>query len=212
MMTAMPAPRRSPAPDERRRDAERSRARLLDAAMHEFAAKGYAGARVADIAARAGVNKQLISYYFGGKEGLFLALHKRWTDREDAFAAPDVPLDEVVARYLHETNANPCPIRMMVWQSMSAGDGPELPDRDLPMMRHRRASGELADDLDPGATLVALMGMVMAPVVVPAVARRMIGAEPGSPEFEQRYAEQLRRIVRKLRPASDAPETSPPAE
>ena len=35
------------------------------------ARQGLAGARVNDIADRAGVNKQLISYYFGGKEGLF---------------------------------------------------------------------------------------------------------------------------------------------
>jgi len=118
----------------------------------------------------------------------------------------------VLARYLHEVNANPCPMRMMLWHSMSNGEGPEVPDRDLPMMQDRQANGEIADDLDPGATLVALMGMVMAPIAVPAVARRMIGAEPGTPEFEQRYAEQLRRIVRKLALASDADGTSPPAE
>ncbi|WP_198287030.1 TetR family transcriptional regulator [Frankia sp. QA3] len=54
-------PRRSPKPQERQRDPDRTRRLLLDAAA-EFAAHGYAGARISAIAARAGVNQQLISY------------------------------------------------------------------------------------------------------------------------------------------------------
>ncbi len=58
----------------RRRDPERTKRALLDAALAEFAEKGLAGARVDQIATRAGVNKQLISYHFGAKEGLHRAL------------------------------------------------------------------------------------------------------------------------------------------
>ena len=49
-------PRRSPAAGERQRDAERSRQALLTAALDEFSLKGFAGARVAEIAERAGVS------------------------------------------------------------------------------------------------------------------------------------------------------------
>lgn len=48
-----------------------SRARILEAARAEFSAKGLGGARVNDIALRAGVNKQLIYYYFEDKERLY---------------------------------------------------------------------------------------------------------------------------------------------
>lgn len=48
-----------------------ARAAILQAARAEFAAKGLAGARVHEIAARAGVNKQLIYYYYGSKEDLY---------------------------------------------------------------------------------------------------------------------------------------------
>lgn len=48
-----------------------ARTAILEAARAEFAAKGLAGARVNEIAARAGVNKQLIYYYFGSKEDLY---------------------------------------------------------------------------------------------------------------------------------------------
>jgi hypothetical protein len=50
-------PRRAPSGPERQRDADRSRRALLDAALEEFSLRGFAGARVADIARRAGVNK-----------------------------------------------------------------------------------------------------------------------------------------------------------
>src|SRR5581483_9805400 len=66
--------RRQPAPDERKRDADRTRERILEAAIAEFGAHGFAGARVSAIAQRAGVNQQLISYYFDGKAGLYQAL------------------------------------------------------------------------------------------------------------------------------------------
>lgn len=46
---------------------------LLAAARSEFAVKGYDGARIDEIAARAGVNKQIIYYYFGNKDDLFRA-------------------------------------------------------------------------------------------------------------------------------------------
>jgi Bacterial regulatory proteins, tetR family len=72
------ANRRSPGQAERRRDPERTRQRLLDAAAEEFGAKGFGGARVRDIAARVGLNMQLIFYYFGGKAGLYAELQRRW--------------------------------------------------------------------------------------------------------------------------------------
>src|SRR4030088_3731464 len=96
----MRKPHRAPAPEERRLDADRSRRRLLAAALDEFAAKGYAGARVHEIAARAGVNKQLINYYFGGKEGLYKQLQLDWLESEAAFNPAQLTLTHVPARSL----------------------------------------------------------------------------------------------------------------
>jgi len=55
------------------RDPERTRASILSSATAEFARYGLGGARVDRIAARAGANKRMLYYYFGDKEGLFLA-------------------------------------------------------------------------------------------------------------------------------------------
>jgi TetR/AcrR family transcriptional regulator len=53
--------------------ADHTRARILDAAIHEFSENGLAGARTEQIAEAAGVNKALLYYYFQGKEALYVA-------------------------------------------------------------------------------------------------------------------------------------------
>jgi TetR/AcrR family transcriptional regulator len=66
--------RRSGGTRPQRRDPAGTRNKLLTAARREFADRGLAGARVDDIAARAGVNKQLVYHYFGDKDALYLAV------------------------------------------------------------------------------------------------------------------------------------------
>ncbi|RDI61355.1 TetR/AcrR family transcriptional regulator [Nocardia pseudobrasiliensis] len=192
----MPA-HRTPEPDARVRDAERTRRCLLEAAFDEFSARGFAGARVGDIAARAGVNKQLITYYFGGKAGLYRALQQQWLDREADFADPDLPLGEVATRYLHDALTDPRGIRLAVWRSLSEETpvAPSTGTADLADAERRRTRGEIADDLDSAAVRLAVMGMVVAPVLLPDAARELFGVDPGTPEFERRYADQLRRII-----------------
>ncbi|MEU8817010.1 helix-turn-helix domain-containing protein [Actinoplanes sp. NPDC048796] len=120
----MPGPRRSPKPQERQRDAERTRQKILDAAAKEFAAHGYAGARVRAIAERAGVNQQLLSYYFDGKEGLFRAMNEQWAQRQAVISEPGTPLPEQLRRYAMENLHNPDGIRMLAWAGLQYdGDG-----------------------------------------------------------------------------------------
>ena len=57
-----------------RRNPEASRRRILAAATETFAALGLDGARVDDIAERAGINKRMLYHYFGNKDDLFGAV------------------------------------------------------------------------------------------------------------------------------------------
>ena len=61
---AEPRKRRSASPEARR-------AAILDAALEEFTARGYEGARLDDVAKRAGIAKGTIYLYFADKEALF---------------------------------------------------------------------------------------------------------------------------------------------
>ncbi|MBP0493722.1 TetR/AcrR family transcriptional regulator [Roseomonas indoligenes] len=82
--------------------AEATRQRILDAARAEFAANGLAGARVDEIAARAGANKRMLYAYFGNKEDLWVAVleaayaHKRGEER--ALQVDGLPPAEAMAR------------------------------------------------------------------------------------------------------------------
>lgn len=62
---------------ERLRDAARTRSEILDVATAEFAARGYDGARVDDIAALTRTTKRMIYYHFGGKKQLYMAVLER---------------------------------------------------------------------------------------------------------------------------------------
>lgn len=196
--------RRAPAPGERQVDADRTRAALLDAALEEFAAKGFTGARVRDIAARAGVSKDLIAYHFGGKDGLYLAVQRAWLRRESGFADPDMPLAELVTRYLREALGDPRPMRLLVWRGL-ADPGAAPPDNgadheDLSATRRRQRRGELAGGIDPATLRLVLLAAVAAPVIFPDTARRLFGLEVTDPEFEKRYGRGLRRLITHLAP------------
>ena len=58
----------------RRRDPDRTQSEILEVATREFAERGYSGGRVDEIAAQTRTTKRMIYYYFGGKEGLFMAV------------------------------------------------------------------------------------------------------------------------------------------
>jgi AcrR family transcriptional regulator len=68
-----PAGEGAPDPKWRRR-AEARPNELLDAALDEFIAKGFDGARIEDIAKRAGLSKGAVYLYFDSKEALLRAL------------------------------------------------------------------------------------------------------------------------------------------
>ena len=51
-----------------------SRARILSVARSEFASRGFAGARLQDVAERVGLSHPTLLYHFGSKEGLYAAV------------------------------------------------------------------------------------------------------------------------------------------
>jgi AcrR family transcriptional regulator len=62
---------------ERHRDADRTKAEILDAATREFAEQGYSGARVDVIATKTRTTKRMLYYYFESKAGLYTAVLER---------------------------------------------------------------------------------------------------------------------------------------
>lgn len=201
MPEQQPKPRRSPSGTERKRDAERSRERILEAALVEFGEHGYAGARISAIAGRAGVNQQLISYYFDGKEGLYRALSERWRAMSAQISRPDAPLADVVGEFVRTGNEQRHWSRLLVWQALAGdaeADAKPFHEAMVADMRRRQAAGEIAGDLDPAYLMLALIGAAVAPTVLPEFARNFTGLDPASPEFVAAFQEQIQRLVAHL--------------
>lgn len=78
----------------RTNDPARTMAEILEVATHEFADKGLAGARIDEIAAATRTSKRMIYYYFGSKDGLYLAVLEEAYRRMRSIEA-DLHLDDL---------------------------------------------------------------------------------------------------------------------
>src|SRR5437773_11464872 len=101
------------------RNPERSRERILAAAFKEFAAHGFAGARVDRIARRAGINKRMLYHYFGDKEGLFREVLRRKMAERQAWmtTTPDDPA-ESLPYWFDLACKDPQWIRLLEWEAL----------------------------------------------------------------------------------------------
>ena len=200
--------RRAPASNERQRDPERTKARIVEAAIEEFSAKGFAGARVSEIARRAGVNQQLIAYYFDGKEGLYRELGRRWRQFDAETFPDDMNYAELIKGYVRISVDNRRGGRMLAWGGL-ADTGPENEDpeereerdarlrHEVEQIRARQEAGELDDRIDPAVLQLIIMGAANTLAVYPQLARGLLGGDGSSPEVVERYAEQLALLLTK---------------
>ncbi|WP_258574861.1 TetR/AcrR family transcriptional regulator [Streptomyces shenzhenensis] len=202
-------PHRRSADPRRRHDPERTRQIILDAANEEFGSHGFKGARVERIAAAARVNHSLITYHFGGKKGLYDAVTERWITKGATMMSGAEPLAEIVRDYVRWEHDDKVPIVRTLVRAELEGKPPP-PDawanRLLDVVdetRKRQARGELRGDLDVGALTLAFFAAAIAPEVLPQLAAAVTGADPASPEFIDRYAEQLARVFYALAEASE---------
>ena len=83
------------------RDAAETSRRIIAAATSEFSERGYEGARIERIVASAESNVRMVYYYFGSKEGLYLAVLERIYEeirgKEQQLALDHLPPIEAMA-------------------------------------------------------------------------------------------------------------------
>jgi AcrR family transcriptional regulator len=90
------------------RPAERTRQSIMKAAIKLFAEKGYQGASVRDIVAKAGVNQAAINYHFKGKDGLYAELltiaFEKLTEQAgfDAQKLQSLSREEALRSFVHQ--------------------------------------------------------------------------------------------------------------
>jgi AcrR family transcriptional regulator len=103
-----------------------TRQRILAAAIAEFAEKGLDGARVDEIAARAGANKRMLYAYFGAKEELWLvaleavyaAMRAEESRIDVAHLSPEEGIAELVRFKLRYTAAHPEVVSLLTSENL----------------------------------------------------------------------------------------------
>lgn len=190
----------------RKRNASRTKASILSAAIAEFAMNGPAGTRVDEIASRAGVNKSLIYQYFGSKQELYAeslnsvlqSITERSAEYSLAFsgATSTGDLRRVLREYLDShlslLEALPEYPRLIAWENLE--DGRTL--RRLPVqhtyrqfltriekiLQPLRDRGLLRKDFDIRHAAQTVMAMTHYYIVHQGTLRYLFDTDPGVPE------------------------------
>lgn len=193
------------------RDPDRTRTRILAAALQEFAAHGFAGARVDVIARQAKVNKRMLYHYFSDKGGLFRAvLRQKIADRTAKFGAQarDHKIFSAAVFWFEQNCTDADWVRLLAWESLQAKADKVLdePERRhaarhaISQIRRDQAAGRLRRDADAAHLLLAKVSLSMFPFALPQVARLITGRSPDDAKFQRDYARFLETISAGFRP------------
>jgi len=191
------------------RNPERSRERILSAALKEFAAKGFAGARVDAIARRANINKRMLYHYFGDKEELFKAVLRRKISQRQAWAETLSGDPEETLPFWFEAACKDVDwVRLFQWEALQ-GNWQKVIDekerlegtaRGLQRIRQRQERGQISAELDPRHVMLTMRSLTMFPVAFPQLTRLITGQSVFDPKFQKERVEFLKKIAAALRP------------
>src|SRR5690348_12847699 len=179
------------------RNPERTRERILSAALKEFAAHGFAGARVDAIARRAAINQRMLYHYFGDKEGLFREVLRLKMSQRQAWAETlSGDPAESLAFWFESACRDPDWVRLLEWEALQVGDKRLIDEenrraataRGLKRIRQRQARGLVSDKFDPRHVMLAMRSLTMFPAAFPQITRLIMGRSVFDPGFQKERA------------------------
>lgn len=185
--------------------------RILEAALAEFADRGFDGASTTEIARRARVTQPLVHYHFASKEALWKAAVTRAFAELDGVLdglAPDAGspaerMQEMIRRYVRFAAAHPEMGRLMAREGARPGPRLRWLVRQHVRPLHDRVEALLKQAVRAGAArplpipLVALIVLPAAtyPFMVPALVREVHGLDVADAETVDRHAETLAEVL-----------------
>lgn len=209
------------------RNAEITRTRILDAAEREFAARGFAGARLREIAGAARVQPALIHHYFADKSGLYEAVLDRglelmhsvsWRVLEGADGVG--PLIRGFVEVLVDFYASNEQLLAIVRNETLAGStllldrarerlGPLL-HLCLGIVEQRQRAGEIRGDLSPREIVLAGLSLILYPSVDALVVDALLPPPPGADPLGRRKEVVVALLEDALRPRAAPALAAPP--
>ncbi|MDI6944464.1 TetR family transcriptional regulator [Microbacterium barkeri] len=187
-------------------DVEGTKRKIIEAATDEFVAHGQHGTTIERIAKRAGVNKERVYNYFGGKPELF-ALVLREKVAEGAVSVPYVAtgIDDVggfESRLVDFNQAHPELIRLLAWEALAYTDA--VPDEEKRVERYARRTdeirvaqeaGALTTSLDADMLHVLLLALAGYGALAPQVVRMITGVGTDDERYRAAVVEAARRLA-----------------
>ena len=178
--------------------------RIAAAAREEFASRGFEGARIERIIRKAGVNKQLLFYYFHSKRGLFQAvLRTAVGELEGALtglpASEGRPLErirEALSLQFDYLSGHPDLVNLLSYAGR-ADVAPFAPaiKRLVVLLAAGQGLGQVRDDVDPhvvaAQALVLMLGYLRLEALIAASAPSLGADEPALRERWKRSAVDL---------------------
>jgi AcrR family transcriptional regulator len=194
-------------------DTEGTRRRLKEAATAEFAAHGPHGTTMAQIAERAGINKERLYKYFGDKQALFeTVLSDELRELASSMTQPTGDQFEAIGEFAARTfdyyAEHPELARLLLWESLSGS--PVADEANRTANYRRKASnyaaaqrdGILDPELDPTHLVFLIIALVAWWYAVPQLARMLTGADDDDPaEHARRRATVVQAAQRLALPA-----------
>ncbi|MEM9813760.1 MAG: TetR family transcriptional regulator [Pseudomonadota bacterium] len=202
----------------RKRDAEATKRRILQAALEEFAAHGHSGARIDRLAEAAGVSKPMIYDYFGDKDAIYAdALREAYVrirDGETSLDMGTLPPDEAVRELVRFTmnhfRRNPWFISMLSTENLRGGetiralsDAPRiqsvLVDRLEDVLSRGAEAGLFRDNVDPVELYVFIASLCYFPISNKHTLRAVFGLPVDDAWLERRCEEAADMILAYLK-------------
>jgi AcrR family transcriptional regulator len=206
----MPIPSAPP----RRRDADRSREAILDAAETLFAERGYEATSLQEIGRRAGVSRGTPGYFFGSKDGLYEAVLARAFAAELDLVAgaqaravgvggPEAELAAALGAFLDFLAANPAFVRLVEREALAGGARLRATpahaaalDAGLAVVADILARGPFRP-VDPAQLLLDVLALCWFPFAHADTFARGLGLDPDAPGFlEARKRHVLELVLR----------------
>ncbi|HLX72542.1 MAG TPA: TetR/AcrR family transcriptional regulator [Verrucomicrobiae bacterium] len=197
------------------RNPQLTQQRILEAALQEFAAKGFAGARVDVIARRARINKRMLYHYFGDKEGLFREVLRRKIAERSAWLAnaPEDPAERLPAWFQLACRDREW-VQLLEWEALHWGDTKvideerrvEIVGQAVERVRQQQARGLIDPELDPGQLLLSMMALTAYPLAFPQMVRFATGLSVGDEAFQKQREIFLRKFAGLLQGRKSGPQ------
>jgi len=191
---------------------------ILDVAERVFSDLGFDGASTRLISGEAGVNMAMLNYYFGSKEGLFLAIFERKIASfqnilrnlgNDESMSSWSKMEKYIEMYGDKVVSNNC-FQKLLYQEMGMNRRSELSDklRDMllknvseldKILREGIANGEFKTDIDIPMVIAALYGTKNYIINTPMMSSPLLGYDIQDDKMiETRLKPQIKSFMKNL--------------